>query len=182
MKIQEPAGRTGDAKRYLIVAALLVVVGVVAAVAVNDRTGGGGTPPLTTRGITRGVYVVSGTTGSVIKIDPETRRVTETIQLGASYLSTIAVAGEYLYYASSDGSSSYLSVGRYNLFTQENEPTYMEQQFNGAALRVSPTDPEILFVGETGLSPANIQKWSVPAGGDDPSLLAQTEHGPMGGA
>jgi len=128
----------------------------------------------------RGVYVVSATTGDVVKIDPETLEVTETIRLGAAYLSTIAVAGDYLYYARWDGSSS-SSVGRYDLATGVNEPTFIDHPFYQPFLRASPTEPGVLFVGERGKSPASIQKWSVPTDGAAPAVLAATEHGAMGG-
>jgi hypothetical protein len=171
----------GSVKRYLIavaaliaVTALAAVAGIVVAVAVQESA------PREQRAISRGVYVVSTTTGDVIKIDPATRHVSETIQLGAAYLSSIAIAGEYLYYASSGGASPEASIGRYNLSTGENEPTFIDQPFYAPFLRTSPKEPEVLFVGERGLSPANIQKWSVPSSGEEPSLLTRTEHGPMG--
>jgi hypothetical protein len=130
----------------------------------------------------RGVYVVSATTGDVVKVDPETREVSETIRLGAAYLSSIAIAGEYLYYSTFSPESSWSSIGRYNLSTGENEATFIDHEFHWAFLRASPTDPEVLFVGERGLSSASIQKWGVPASGEVPSLLTETEPaGPLGG-
>jgi YVTN family beta-propeller protein len=127
------------------------------------------------------VYVVSTTAGSVVKINPATLQVTETIQLGAPYLSSVAISGDYLYYTSYPGASSYATIGRYSLSTKRDEPAYIDQQFYSPVLRASPKLQNVLFIGEAGLSPADIQKWSVPtARGKRPSLLARTEHGPMG--
>lgn len=159
-------------RRYLIVAAAAVAVAGVGVVLLAPWSS-------QSASVSRGVYVVSATTGDVVKIDPATRQVTEMIGLGAAYLSTIAVADEYLYYAASEGSSR-SSIGRYNLATGENAPTFIAEEFYAPFLRTSPTERDVLFVGERGLSPANIQKWSVPSDGEEPSLLARTEHGPMG--
>jgi hypothetical protein len=124
------------------------------------------------------VYVVSATTGDVVRIDPGTLEA-ETIALGYADLQTIAVAGDYLYYASSS-TSSRSGVGRYNLVTGENEPAYIVEDFYAPALRAAPTEPEVLFVGEQYLSPGNIQKWSVPTDDQPPSLLVRTEHTLLG--
>lgn len=166
-------------KRHLSVLAVLVaaVVGTVASMAASG-TAAAKPPPVTP---TPGVYVTSTTTGDVVKIDPATLQVTQTIHTGAAWLTSIAVGGQYLYYSAySSTSSSWTTIGRYNLSTQENQPTYINQQFYSPILRTSPQQPGVLFVGEEALSPADIQKWSVPARGKKPSLLARTEHGPMG--
>jgi hypothetical protein len=124
------------------------------------------------------VYVVSATTGDVVEIDPGTLEA-ETIALGHADLQSIAVAGEYLYYASSS-TSSRSGVGRYNLVTGENERTYIAEDFYAPALRTSPTEPDALFVGEQYLSPGNIQKWIVPEDDQAPRLLVRTEHTLLG--
>lgn len=168
------AANNGSVNRYIIVGIATVAVAAIGVAVVLY------TPwSSESASVSRGVYVVSATTGGVVKIDPETRQVTETIELDAAYLSTIDVAGEYLYYASWDGTSR-SSIGRYNLATDENEPAFIVEEFYAALLRSSPAQPGVLFVGEQGLSPANIQKWSVPSDGEVPTLLARTEHGPMG--
>ena len=155
---------------------LVLLAAVLAAVAATGASAAKPPPPATSA-----VYVVSTTTGGVVKIDPATLQVTETIQLGAPYVSSIAIAGTYLYYSAYPGATSYATIGRYNLSTRQNEPAYINQQFYSPVLRTSPRVPGVLFVGEAGLSPAGIQKWSLPTGrGKKPSLLARTEHGPMG--
>jgi YVTN family beta-propeller protein len=175
-------------KRYPVALAAVVaaVAAAVASVAVSGASAAKPPPPPPPPP-TPGVYVVSTTAGSVVKIDPATLQVTETIQLGVPYLSSIAIAGDNLYYSAySSTFSSYATIGRYNLTTKQNEPAYISQQFYAPVLRTSPALPGVLFVGEAGLSPANIQKWSLPAmvkkpkRQDPPSLLARTEHGPMG--
>ena len=167
-------------KRTLIIAvALLGIACIGAGVVLYAPWSSESSSESTSRSstVSRGVYVVSATTGDVIKIDPATRR-TETIGLGAAYLATIAVAGDYLYYASSNGSSR-STIGRYDLATDKNDPAFVAEEFYAPFLGTSPTQPDVLFVGERGLSPANIQKWSVSSD-DEPSLVARTEHGPMG--
>jgi YVTN family beta-propeller protein len=175
-------------KRYPVVLAAVVaaVAATVATVAVSGASAAKPPPPPPPP-TPPGVYVVSTTAGTVVKIDPATLQVTETIQLGVPYVSSIAIASDNLYYSAySSLSSSYATIGRYNLTTKQNEPAYISQQFYAPVLRSSPALPNVLFVGEAGLSPANIQKWSVPAMAKKPSrqvppsLLARTEHGPMG--
>ena len=173
---KHPTDRGPNVKRYPVVLAA-VVAAVAATVASVAAAKPPPTPPLTPPA----VYVVSTTAGAVVKIDPATLQVTETIQLGVPYLSSIAFAGDNLYYSAYPStSSSYATIGRYNLATKQNEPAYINQQFYVPVLRTSPKLPGVLFVGEAGLSPANIQKWIVPAKGRKPSLRARTEHGPMG--
>ncbi len=175
-------------KRYpiVLVAVVAAVAAVVASVAVSGASAAKPPPPPPPP-TPAGVYVVSTTAGAVVKIDPATLQVTETIQLGVPYVSSIAIAGDNLYYSAySSLSSSYATIGRYNLTTKQNEPAYISQQFYAPVLRASPALPNVLFVGEAALSPADIQKWSVSVMGKNPrrqmppSLLARTEHGPMG--
>ena len=129
----------------------------------------------------RSVYVISTSNANVVRIDPTTLQVVETIELAGGFFGNIAVAGGRLYYTNYDAPGGAV-IGRYDLSTAVDNPVYISQATYAPILRTAAALPDVLFVGEAAQSPSNIQKWSVPsAKGRKPSLLAKTEHGPLGG-
>lgn len=122
------------------------------------------------------VYVLARNLGAVVVVNGDTMAIERTIDLGVAQLTSISVAGNSLWYAWG-GSSSSSGVGRYNLSTDANDPNVITGVYSGL-VRVQPERPGILYVGEQGLSPANIRKFDVTL--SPPVLLARTEHGPMG--
>lgn len=113
------------------------------------------------------VYVIAKSAGSVVEINANTLAIEKTINLGVSLLNSIAIVGDTLWYSWGD---QWGFIGRYNLTTGVNETKVLSSIYEGL-LRASPAQPGVLYVGEQGQSPADIQKFDISV--DPPVLLAK---------
>jgi hypothetical protein len=111
------------------------------------------------------VYVIAKSTGSVLRINANTLAIEKTITLGVTLLNSIVVIGDTLWYSWGD---QWGSIGRYNLTTDVNETQVISSIYYGL-LRAAPGQTGILYVGEQGQSPADIQKFDIS--GNTPVLL-----------
>lgn len=163
--------------RQTVLAALVLLTIALSAVFATTGTAA----PKPPQPPARSVYVISTSNANVVRIDPTTLQVAETIELAGGFVGSIAVAGGRLFYSNYDAPWGAV-IGRYDLSTAADNPSYISQATYSPILRTSPALPDVLFIGEAAQSPSHIQKWSVPsAKGRKPSLLARTEHGPLGG-
>jgi hypothetical protein len=121
------------------------------------------------------VYVALTSVGKIARITAATAEVAETYTIGRTIGDSVAVEGGRLWF--SHGSSTWESLGSLDLAT--GTPTFDRiTNLYAPLLRTSASRPGELFVGERGLSPANVQRWNVAV--TTPTRLARTGHNDVG--